>query len=133
MTKHFISLIFLLFTVSVFAEPKTSLSNGEYELILQVKEMPKDKKEVTLPAKLEIDQTNITIKTQGMMGNKIILKGTIEKSEIKFGMTSMERENIISFHYVGQIETLAKAKGDIFCFINGKQAFTGKWSLNPKK
>lgn len=67
------------------------------------------------------------------MGNKISLSGILKNGNMKFGMTDTERENIISFHYIGKVDTKKKAHGKIFCFVNGKAAFSGDWILTKKK
>ncbi len=106
-----------------------SLENGKYDFKLHVPEMAEGKKDLTLPAELEIAKEKLLIKTQGMMGNKIALNGILQKGDLKVGMTATERENIISFHYIGKVVTATEAKGKLYCFINGKAAFEGDWVL----
>lgn len=109
------------------------LENGKYNFRLIIKEMAKGKDDITLPAEFELKKEDLLIKTQGMMGNKITLSGILKNGNMKFGMTDTERENIISFHYIGKVDTKKKAHGKIFCFVDGKAAFGGDWILTKKK
>ena len=109
------------------------LQNGKYELRLLNPQMAEGKKDITLPAKIELKNGEIVIQTQGMMGNEITLRGMASDGRIKAGMTDVERSSIISFHYIGKVQTKQQAKGEFHCFIDGKAAFAGEWVLSKKK
>ena len=110
-----------------------TLESGQYDLRLITPKMAKGRKDVTLPARVEKVKKEFIIHTQGMTGNKITLRGIEDKGKIKVGMTSVERGTLISFHYVGKVETSAKASGAFHCFGDGKAVFSGTWVLTKKK
>ena len=68
-----------------------------------------------------------------MMGNKVTLRGIARDGTIKAGMTDVEKSSIISFHYIGKVETEQQAQGKFHCFIDGKAAFAGEWVLSKKE
>ena len=109
------------------------LDSGNYDLRLMTPKMAKGKKDVSLPAKVERVKKEFIIHLQGMAGNKITLRGIEDKGKIKVGMTAVERGTLISFHYVGKVETSAKASGVFHCFGDGETLFSGTWVLAKQK
>ena len=109
-----------------------SLKTGKYELRLVMPQMAEGKRDIALPAEVEITEDRLLIKTQGMMGNKVVLNGVLREGDIKVGVTGIERENIISFHYIGKVATETSAKGKLYGFINGKARLKGNWVLTQK-
>ncbi len=115
------------------AEATVEMQNGKYELRLLTSQMAKGKKDIALPAEVEVKDDQIVIQTQGMLGNKVTLKGMVSEGTIKVGVTELERSSILSFHYLGTIESRKEAKGTFHCFIDGKAAFAGEWVLTKKE
>ncbi len=66
------------------------------------------------------------------MGNKVILNGILQDGNIKVGMTSIERQDIISFHFIGKVASPTSADGKLYCFMNDKPGFEGRWVLTKK-
>lgn len=114
------------------ADETLDLQNGEYELRLLTPQMAAGKKDIVLPAEVELNNDEIVIQTQGMMGNKVTLRGMASDGTIKAGMTDIEGSSLMSFHYIGKVQTKQQAKGTFHCFIDGKAAFTGEWVLSKK-
>ena len=114
-------------------KPDTAvLENGHYDMSLTVKGMVRGKDDVTLPAHVNVEKGKINIKTHGMLGNKFTLSGLVENGDVKVGMTDTEKGNILSFHYVGKIDSETKAHGTLFCFADGVAVFSGQWTLTKK-
>ncbi len=108
------------------------LANGKYDLRLLVPDMAKGKEDVTLPAVIKLDKETLTLEIRGMLGNKMTLKGFVRNGKIKFGMTEAERDDMISYHYVGKVENDKKAQGKLICIMNGEVGFDGTWILSKK-
>ena len=109
------------------------LQNGKYELRLLTPQMPEGNKDIALPAEVELKNDEIVIQTQGMLGNKVTLRGMASDGTIKAGMTEVEKSSIISFHYIGKVQTKQHAQGKFHCFIDGKAGFAGEWILSKKE
>ncbi|MBI1247250.1 hypothetical protein GC197_05320 [bacterium] len=105
------------------------LEPGRYDLKLITPVMPKKNREITLPAQVTTIDDEVVVYTQGMSGNKIVLKGSMLKGEMKVGMTAIEKGEIISFHYVGVVKSDQLAEGEFYVFVDGKLGFSGEWSL----
>lgn len=109
------------------------LASGSYELRLVTPQMAKGKQDIALPAEVEVTKQEVVIKTQGMTGNKITLRGLMNAGSIKVGVTEVEKSSILSFHYIGKVQTPQQAQGKFHCFIDGKAVFAGEWVLTKKK
>ena len=95
--------------------------------------MAAGKKNIALPAEVQLENGKIVVQTQGMMGNKVTLRGMATGGTIKAGITDVEGSSIMSFHYIGKVQTEQQAKGTFYCFIDGKAAFAGEWNLSKKE
>ena len=62
---------------------------------------------------------------------KMRAEGIVRGKSIKFGFTDFERENILSFHFIGTVKSSTEADGTFVIFQNGKIATKGKWALKP--
>ena len=111
------------------ADDGFELKSGKYELRLLTPQMAEGKKDIILPAEIELKNGDIVIHTQGILGNKVTLRGTCEEGTIKAGMTAVEKSSILSFHYIGKVQSPQQAKGKFHCFVDGKAAFAGDWVL----
>jgi hypothetical protein len=109
------------------------LESGKYDFRLIIPQMAKGKDDITLPAELELTTKGLVIKTHGMMGNKVTLKGILQRGNLKVGITDTERDNIISFHFIGKVNTKRNAQGKVYGFIDGKVAFDGDWILTKNE
>jgi len=137
---RFVACCFVSFMVlAKFAyaeESKTSgaasLENGSYVLRILVPKMAEGKRDITLPAVVGVAKGKLQIKSQGLMGNKFILNGILQDGSIKVGMTDIERQDIISFHFIGNVASQTSADGKLYCFVNDKPGFDGRWVLTKK-
>ena len=128
-----LALGFVVLAQEAAAGEALELWNGKYELRLLTPQMAAGKKDITLPAEVELKNDEIVIQTQGMTGNKVTLRGMASDGTIKAGVTDMEKSSIISFHYIGKVQTKQQAQGKFHCFIDGKVAFAGEWVLSKKE
>ena len=132
--NHAIVVCLLLIGSTVEANDRNrSLKVGMYDLKLLTPDMPARNKEITVPAEVRVENDVLEVHTQGMLGNKITLKGAMSDGKVKMGMTAIEKNSILSFHYLGTVDEKGTAKGKFFAFIDGKQAFAGEWTLSSRK
>jgi hypothetical protein len=113
---------------------KPELMPGRYNLrLLMPTQAEEENKDVTLPADVKIDKAELTIDTKGLLGNPIMLRGLASKSEVKFGMTEVEKTTLISFHFVGAATSDARAEGTFTVFADGEKVGDGKWMLTKER
>ena len=114
------------------AAQRQALADGKYDFTLITPDMPERNREITVPAEIKKAKTGFEVHTQGMLGNKVTLKGAMNDGTIKMGTTAIEKNSILSFHYIGKVDK-GIGKGEFFTFIDGKKAFAGKWTLSKQE
>lgn len=108
----------------------SALLPGKYSFRILTPSQAEDRnKDVTKPADVRIDKTSITIETQDGVGKPMTLQGLCTKSEIKFGLTSIERTSLVSLHFVGVPNSDSSAEGALAVFVDGKKMADSKWAL----
>ncbi len=127
-----VGVIFFATPASAQGDDKASsaLLPGKYSFRLLTPSQAEDRnKDVTKPANVSVEKTSITIDTQDGVGKPMTLQGISTKSEVKFGLTSIERTSIISLHFVGVPNSDVSAEGTFAVFVDGKKMADGKWAL----
>lgn len=111
------------------------LREGKYELWADVPgpaPVSHNMHNLVFPAVLTIHRHDgIIIKTQAANDTAPQeYRGTMVDGIAKFGLTGMEKGNIIvTFHFLGQIQSDASASGTLHCFIDGNKVYDGVWKL----
>ena len=127
-------------------EPIAAIGAGHYLLRMQSKSFPEHQPEVSVPLvtggpKLtkpkDVEKFWIfewhTDKEWDIPPRKSFSgEGVYFQSEVKFGFTAPERENILMYHYLGKVGDDGIAHGKFTCFVDGAKAFDGKWSLKER-
>jgi hypothetical protein len=109
------------------------LEPGHYELTILTPEMADESnRKFTVPAELLIDRNAVEVRTQGKLGNKFVLRGITNAGILKAGTTITEDSSVLSFHYLGTVESDRHVKGTFVVFIDGKEGFSGTWELNRR-
>lgn len=73
---------------------------------------------------------SITVRIEGIASE---MSGAVGKDGIlRLGTTTIERNRIVSVHYIGNIAG-DTASGNVYFFGDGKPAFDGTWELILKE
>jgi len=105
------------------------LQAGDYTLKMNIKAMG-DRGKQSKPAKVMIKAGSITVKVEGIASE---MRGAVGKDgKLRLGATTIERNRIVSVHYIGKIAG-DTASGNVYFFGDGKPAFDGTWELSLKE
>ena len=105
-----------------------SLRAGDYTLEMNIKAMG-DRGKQSKPAKVTVETGKITVKVEGIGSDMQGAVGTDGK--LRLGVTTIERNRIVSVHYIGGISG-DRASGKVYFFSNGEPVFDGTWELIPE-
>jgi len=105
-----------------------SLKAGDYTLEMNIKAMG-DRGKQSKPAKVTVETGKITVKVEGIGSDMQGAVGTDGK--LRLGVTTIERNRIVSVHYIGGISG-DRASGKVYFFSNGEPVFDGTWELIPE-
>ncbi|MEM7167294.1 MAG: hypothetical protein AAF581_17670 [Planctomycetota bacterium] len=102
--------------------------SGDYKLRISVASLG-DKGNITRPAKVTVTGKKVSIQSKTVSSSPVRMDGAIgQDGKLRFGVTSVERNRIVSMHYIGNL-TGAKATGTAHFFANGAPALQGTWEL----
>ncbi len=124
-------LAFCCRTVAQDDESGPALTSDDYALILRVPEYKKNA-EITRDAKVSVEGRNISVDSTGLAGNEIALKGVQEKGKIKMYVSDIERQGIVTLHFIGNVSNPSRAGGKVFFIKDGKVEGEGEWELKKK-
>lgn len=115
------------------AEPPTNLAAGRYTLLFTAMSFtaePKpEEKEITLPATLKAQDSEITIETTDAGGKPIKMSGRMQGTSIYLWMSDVEEDKIVTYHLTGKVSNNHLASGEATIFGSHQKAGEGKWTL----
>ncbi|MCA9079719.1 MAG: hypothetical protein KDA58_04130 [Planctomycetaceae bacterium] len=106
------------------------IATGRYELRLIIEDQANpENKDIRLPAKVVVDDAQVTIDTHGLAGNPVKLRGLQQSGTIKFGVTEPEDESLVTIIFTGAGMQDATAQGKLTILIDGDKKASGTWTL----
>lgn len=136
------SLLLLSFFVSNISRAETDedaapIDAGRYLLRIQTEAAPEDQQDLSIPIVIDKPQLSektwvFNWKTDKEWENPFNGVGVCSQTIAKLSFTIPERGKLVTWHYVGTMGDDGVASGEFKCFVDGKEAFKGKWSLKEK-
>ena len=84
---------------------------------------------LSLLAQITVKQKQFTVDTTAAMGESIQMQGQFcEDGKLRFGITTLERNRIVSMHYIGTASG-DSASGTLSVFGDANAASDGRWKL----
>ena len=123
--------------ITCHAEPAASFVAGRYTLSFTsmsfTAEPTPEEKEITLPALLKTQDSEIVIEIRGSDGKPIKMSGRINGANVYFWMSDVEKDKIVTYHLTGKLADDHSASGDASIFGSHQKAGGGKWTLTKDK